>query len=63
MVQTTPFPTMENMKEYCLSCTYVKPHYSAGATEVYVIFDNPGGLPETPKELEQAVVMQLVVLN
>lgn len=33
---------------------YVRPHYSAGALAVHVIFDNPGGLPESPKQLEQS---------
>ena len=55
MVQTEPFPTIENMKEYVkmLFLKYVRPHFVSGVIEVHVIFDNPGALPETPKELEQ----------
>ena len=55
MVQTEPFPTMENMKEYVkmLFLKYGRPHYVFGVLKVHVIFDNPGTLPETPKELEQ----------
>lgn len=32
---------------------YVEPHYTAGVLQVHVLFDNPGGLPESPKSLEQ----------
>lgn len=55
MVQTAPLPTNEYIHEYAkmLFIRYVKTHYSS-ATEVHVIFDNPGGLPETPKEIEQS---------
>lgn len=55
MVQTEPFPTMGNMKEYVqmLFLKYIRPHYTYGTLEVYVIFDNVGARPETPKELEQ----------
>ncbi len=54
MVQTEPFPTMENMKEYVktLLLKHVRPHYVCGVIEVHV-FDNSGALSETPKELEQ----------
>ena len=55
IIQTPPFPTMEHMKEYAqmLFIRYVTPHYNRNATEVHVVFDNPGGLAETPKEIEQ----------
>ena len=55
IIQTEPFPTMENMKEYVqmLFLKYAKPHFNAGVIQVHVIFDNPGALPETPKEIEQ----------
>ena len=55
MIQISPLPTMEKMKEYTemLLNIYVRPHYRAGVLEVHVIFDNPGGLPESPKQLEQ----------
>ena len=32
---------------------FVRPHFAAGAMSVQVVFDTPGSLPETPKELEQ----------
>ena len=50
MIQTEPFPTIENMKEYVkmLFLKYVIPHFLSGVIEVHVIFDNPGALPETP---------------
>ena len=55
MIQTEPFPTMESMKEYIkmLFLKYVQPHFLNGIIEVHVVFDSPGSLPETPKELEQ----------
>lgn len=55
MVHTAPYPEMKSMREYAklLLIRYVRPHYSAGTEEVHVIFDNPGGLKESPKELEQ----------
>ena len=55
MIQISPLPTMAKMKEYTemLLNIYVRPHYRAGVLEVHVIFDNPGGLPESPKQLEQ----------
>ena len=45
IIQTPPFPTMEHMKEYAqmLFIRYVTPHYNRNATEVHVVFDNPGG--------------------
>ena len=55
IIQTEPFPTMETMDEYVqmLMAKYVKPHFHAGVREVHILFDNPGALPETPKEIEQ----------
>ena len=43
------------MSEYAelLLSQYVRPHFQAGSYEVHVIFDNPGSMAETPKELEQ----------
>ena len=54
MIQTPPIATMSNMHEYVklLLNKYVKPHLTVGATEVHIVFDNPDGLPETPKEIE-----------
>lgn len=56
MIQTAPLSTTEKMKEYAelLLVRYVQPHYSAGALVVHVVFDNPGGLLESPKALEQS---------
>ena len=55
MIQTLPLPTMSCMKEYVqlLIMQCVRPHFRAGAEEVHVVFDSPGSMPETPKELEQ----------
>ena len=54
MIQTPPLPIMEQMQDYVklLLTKYVKPHLVAGAKEVHIVFDNPGSLSETPKELE-----------
>ena len=43
------------MQEYThlLLNQYVRPHFRAGVQEVHVIFDSPGSMRETPKELEQ----------
>ena len=30
----------------------MRPHLKAGVTSVHVVFDNPGLLPEAPKEIE-----------
>ena len=55
MIQTTPSPGISCMKEYAelLMAQYVRPHLQAGSLEVHVIFDNPGSMSETPKEIEQ----------
>ena len=46
---------MNCMQEYThlLLNQYVRPHFRAGVQEVHVIFDSPGSMRETPKELEQ----------
>lgn len=46
---------MSCMREYVqlLLAQYVRPHFRAGAKEVHVVFDNPGAMKETPKEIEQ----------
>ena len=56
MIQVAPIPTMKHMQEYVnfLLTRFVRPHLNAGAIEVHVVFDNPGSMPETPKEIEQA---------
>lgn len=56
MIQTSPLPKMENMREYArlLVIRYVWPHYRDGTSTVHVIFDYPGGLDESPKQLEQS---------
>ena len=45
---------MSCMKEYAqwLLHQYIRPHFKAGVEEVHVVFDTPGSMPETPKELE-----------
>ena len=54
MIQTPAIATMSTMQDYVklLHNRYVKPHLIAGAIEVHVVFDHPGGLPEAPKEIE-----------
>ena len=55
LIQTSPIPTMNCMQEYThlLLNQCVRPHFRAGVQEVHVIFDSPGSMRETPKELEQ----------
>ena len=55
MIQTSPLPTMSSMQEYTrlLLNQYVRPHFRAGVQEVHVVFDSPGSMRESPKELEQ----------
>ena len=56
MIQMAPIPTFEKMEEYAnmLLVRYVQPHFRAGVATVHIIFDLPGGLPESPKQLEQS---------
>jgi len=53
MIETPPVPTKENMREYAvmLLVRYIQPPYTAGVLQVHVLFDNPGGLKESPKLL------------
>ena len=55
LIQTTPLPTLSTMRDYVqlLIAKFVRPHLLAGVTEIHVVFDNSGSLPETPKEIEQ----------
>ena len=55
MIQTSPVPTTSCMREYAqlLLAQYIRPHFRAGVQEVHVVFDSPGSMAETPKELEQ----------
>lgn len=55
MIQTSPLPGMTCMREYAqlLLQQYIRPHLQAGMQEVHVVFDTPGLMKETPKELEQ----------
>ena len=53
MIQTSPLPGTERLRDYAtmLFLRWIKPHLQRG--DVHVIFDNPGGLKESPKEIEQ----------
>lgn len=55
LIQSSPLPSMSCMKEYTqwLLHQYIRPHFRAGVQEVHVVFDTPGSMPETPKELEK----------
>ena len=55
MIQTSSMPGMSCMREYTrlLLEQYVRPHFRAGVEEVHVVFDTPGSMCETPKELKQ----------
>ena len=55
LIQSTPLPSMSCMKEYTqwLLHQYIRPHFRAGVQEVHVVFDTPGSMPETAKELEK----------
>ena len=55
LIQTNPIPTMNYMQQYVqlLMNQFVAPHFKAGVQEVHVVFDSPGSMAETPKELEQ----------
>jgi len=46
---------MSCMQDYVklLLARFVRPQFAAGVKEVHVVFDCPGSLAETPKELEQ----------
>ena len=52
MIQMAPLPTNERMRDYAkmLFLRYAKFHFIS-AIEVHIVFDNPGGLPKTPKEI------------
>ncbi len=56
LIHTPPLTTMTCMKDYVrlLLSRFVQPHFSSGANEVHLVFDNPGCQSETPKELEWA---------
>lgn len=54
MIQTSPLPAMGTMQEYAqfLLNEYVRPHLRVRVKEIHVVFDNPGSMKETPKEIE-----------
>ena len=56
LIQTHPLPTMRNLQDYVemLIQKYLLIHLKAGVTQVHVVFDSPGSLKETPKEIEHA---------
>ena len=47
---------MKYMKIYVkfLLTRFAQPHLNAEATEMDVVFDNPGSMPVSPKVIEQA---------
>ena len=55
LIQSSPLPSMSCMEEYTqwLLHQYIRPHFRAGVQKVHVVFDTPGSMPETPKELEK----------
>lgn len=55
LIQSSPLPSMGCMKDYAqwILDQYIKPHFRAGVQEVHVVFDSPGSMSETPKELEK----------
>ena len=54
-MSTLPMVGMSCMREYneLLVENYIRPHFQEGAEEVRVVFDTPGSMPETPKDLEK----------
>ena len=55
IIQTSPLYTMQTMEDYSkmLLNIYVGLHFHVGALVVHIVFDNPSGLPESPKQFEQ----------
>lgn len=45
----------------------VKCYFSSGSNQVYVVFDNPGGLPDSPKAFEKQTdsvkVITSIIMN
>ena len=54
MINTTPLGSHRIMSEYAkfLFTRFVMSQFRRGCTEVHVLFDNPGRLPNTPKYFE-----------
>ena len=55
LIQSSPLPSMSCMKDYALWLLhqYIRPHFRADVEEVHLVFDTPGSMMQTPKELEK----------
>lgn len=55
MLSTLPLCSHINFADYAnfLSKRFLTPHFTNGAREAHLIFDNPGRLQQTPKHFEQ----------
>ena len=55
MIQTQPLTVNITIREYMMMLLkrFVVPHFRFGVGEIHVIFDNPGAMKESPKEIEQ----------
>ena len=55
MLNTTPLGSHRTFADYAsfLCKRFLTPHFAKGATEVHLIFDNPGQSAETPKHFER----------
>ena len=55
LINTTPLCTHQFMREYSqfLVRRFVLPHFIRGASEVHIVFDNPGRYPQSPKAIER----------
>jgi hypothetical protein len=51
IINTSPLKIHKTISDYChfLQQRFIHSHFKKGCTEVHVIFDNPGQLPNTPK--------------
>ena len=56
LINTTPLATHATMKDYVLFILrrFAFPHFVKGATQVHILFDDPGRQPHTPKAIEQS---------
>ena len=54
LIHTRPLASSSSMQDYVklLLRRFIKPHFQSGVHELHLVFDNPGGQQENPKELE-----------